>query len=121
MTTVVDRTERRPDRADRANGPINEGDLMRSILGVVSVLVLFGTFQACTCNNTGVNNNPDLFWNGDGPPPWADLAVTIPGADGGMIVFLDGGRICVTAPCQGKLYQCGNCMDDDGDGLIDSE
>jgi len=27
---------------------------------------------------------------------------------------------CHQATCQGKLYLCGNCMDDDGDGAIDS-
>ena len=27
---------------------------------------------------------------------------------------------CQMSYCQGKLYHCGNCMDDDGDGLIDS-
>jgi hypothetical protein len=26
---------------------------------------------------------------------------------------------CVLATCEGKIYACGNCLDDDGDGLID--
>lgn len=26
---------------------------------------------------------------------------------------------CVQVSCQGKLYQCGDCIDNDGDGLID--
>jgi hypothetical protein len=30
------------------------------------------------------------------------------------------GGMCVDALCQGKSYQCGNCKDDDGDGLIDA-
>jgi hypothetical protein len=28
---------------------------------------------------------------------------------------------CVVATCQGKTYQCGDCIDNDGDGLIDSK
>ena len=28
---------------------------------------------------------------------------------------------CVVTTCQGKVYQCGNCLDDDNDGLIDSK
>jgi hypothetical protein len=27
---------------------------------------------------------------------------------------------CVPVACHGKLYQCGNCMDDDGDGKFDA-
>lgn len=27
---------------------------------------------------------------------------------------------CVVTLCRGKPYQCGNCMDDDGDGLVDA-
>jgi hypothetical protein len=30
------------------------------------------------------------------------------------------GNFCVVATCQGKVYQCGNCLDDDGDCKIDS-
>lgn len=43
--------------------------------------------------------------------------------DGGVIISTpDGGtRRCYQATCQGKLYACGNCMDDDGDGRIDSD
>lgn len=41
--------------------------------------------------------------------------------DGGTPVVTDGGVICYTASCAGKVYACGNCLDDDGDGLIDSQ
>ncbi len=40
--------------------------------------------------------------------------------DGGILVH-DGSVLCFPATCQGKLYQCGNCLDDDGDNLIDAE
>ncbi|MGE3675761.1 MAG: hypothetical protein AB7K71_39190 [Polyangiaceae bacterium] len=32
-----------------------------------------------------------------------------------------GSDACVPTKCQNHLYQCGNCLDDDNDGLIDSE
>jgi hypothetical protein len=31
-----------------------------------------------------------------------------------------GNPTCVPASCRGKTYACGNCKDDDGDGLIDA-
>lgn len=41
-------------------------------------------------------------------------------ADGGAVVLLpDGGVACVQTTCQGKVYQCGDCIDNDGDDKID--
>jgi hypothetical protein len=53
---------------------------------------------------------------------YPDGWVTTPVGDGGIIVQLpDGGTgICYITPCQGKVYACGNCVDDDGDGLVDT-
>ena len=45
-----------------------------------------------------------------------------PPADGGILIQTDGGTFtCYVAPCQGHVYQCGDCIDNDGDGLIDSQ
>ncbi len=43
--------------------------------------------------------------------------------DGGVLVRSpDGGtRVCYITPCAGHVYQCGDCLDNDGDGLIDSD
>lgn len=43
--------------------------------------------------------------------------------DGGVVVTIpDGGsRVCFVATCQGKTYHCGDCLDNDGDGRIDSD
>lgn len=38
--------------------------------------------------------------------------------DGGWGTSADGG--CAVARCGGQLYACGNCLDDDGDGLADA-
>lgn len=57
------------------------------------------------------------------PPDGGGIAVpdgggTLP--DGGTVVVgPDGGVVCVQTTCQGKIYQCGDCMDNDGDGKID--
>src|SRR5690349_21449849 len=39
-----------------------------------------------------------------------------PGPDGNGFDVGPGG--CFAAMCQSHLYQCGNCLDDDNDGLI---
>ncbi|MEO6950437.1 MAG: hypothetical protein ABI321_01385 [Polyangia bacterium] len=51
-----------------------------------------------------------------------DGFIVPPPPDGGIIVSLpDGGTgICYITPCQGHLYACGDCIDNDGDGLTDS-
>jgi hypothetical protein len=43
--------------------------------------------------------------------------------DGAVIIKTDGGgtKICYYATCQGKLYACGDCLDNDGDGRVDSD
>lgn len=77
------------------------------------------------CNDTATSGSDDLGV-GTGTE---DLSVLIGGPDltpvpdGAVVVTTpDGGsRLCYPATCQGKTYQCGNCMDDDGDGRIDSE
>jgi len=42
--------------------------------------------------------------------------------DAGHVITLPGGAtaICYVTPCQGHLYACGDCVDNDGDGLVDS-
>ncbi len=57
----------------------------------------------------------------DGSVPPGDGSVGLDGAvpDGGVLLP-DGGGVCFPAPCSGTIWACGNCMDDDGDGLVDS-
>jgi hypothetical protein len=63
--------------------------------------------------------------------PLEDASIDAPyvdpfGEGGAMIieggVLLPDGSVvaCVPASCQGKYYQCGDCLDNDGDGQIDS-
>jgi len=41
--------------------------------------------------------------------------------DGGVVITEDGGTtiICYKTTCAGKLLECGDCADNDGDGLVD--
>lgn len=39
-------------------------------------------------------------------------------SDGGSVA--DAGPTCVVASCTGAIYECGDCLDDDGDGLTDA-
>jgi hypothetical protein len=46
------------------------------------------------------------------------------GAGGNLSEGVPGGgssSTCVVATCQGKVYACGDCIDDDGDGLVDMQ
>src|SRR5438132_13609674 len=41
--------------------------------------------------------------------------------DGGTVVTDDGGSwTCYVTSCAGHVLQCGDCVDNDGDGLVDS-
>jgi len=42
-------------------------------------------------------------------------------AGSGNVSGAAGEAPCVVSQCRGKTYACGNCMDDDHDGLIDAE
>src|SRR5258706_9079200 len=43
------------------------------------------------------------------------------GATGTGATGTGGNTGCVVATCQGHVYACGNCIDDDGDGFIDMQ
>ncbi len=63
----------------------------------------------------------------DGATPGMDGAVRMDGAvpDGGPVpdgsIALPDGGVCTPSPCAGTVWACGNCMDDDGDGLLDAQ
>ena len=94
------------------------------------VLVVVCASQACTCGHSPLLTNPDssdsASEGSDGgglaePDALADGYIGIPNGDAFVVVNTDAGIFrCYITPCQGKVYQCGNCIDDDGDGLIDS-
>jgi hypothetical protein len=90
----------------------------------VQVWVLGGAFAlvsgvvGCDCGDGdgtadgGGGGTLDGAWTGDGP-------IVI--RDGDVIVTEDGGItfVCHPTECNGHLLECGDCMDNDGDGLTD--
>lgn len=120
---------------------IRAGTIGTSFLGLAASLTALG----CSCS-TGVDPNVDsgmqmvdgahvrLDGNGfDVNPPENDAFAGIDGngfdvnpppsdafvgPDGNGFDVGPGG--CFPAMCQAHLYQCGNCIDDDHDGLIDA-
>jgi len=105
---------------------------MRSLVAALVVIGVAGFTPACSCDHNGamddmgVGPGADGFnidaWLYDHDGMYPDGYVAPPPADGGIVITLDGGGTftCYIAPCQGKVYQCGDCIDNDGDGLVDS-
>jgi hypothetical protein len=63
----------------------------------------------------GGNGGGDDGGNGGGEEDAGSSGgVIVPGPDGGT-------RICYLAYCEGDLRECGDCIDNDGDGFIDDE
>ena len=56
----------------------------------------------------------------DGSTPGDGSTSADAGVPDGAVVLPDGGGICFESPCSGTIWQCGNCLDDDGDGLVDA-
>ncbi len=100
---------------------------------LLAVFALLASVDGCSCGASngsptdggGVGPDGSLVGYpdgsvvlGDGAVQLPDGAVVAPPTDGGWGVFPDGG--CHPVTCQGHQYQCGDCMDNDGDGLIDA-
>jgi hypothetical protein len=97
---------------------------MKSLLSALGIVLISGV-SGCSCNDNAaiMMMMPDgsvdasvgdmsSFWlGGDGP---------IQIIDGGILIHDDGGTFtCYQTTCNGHLLACGDCIDNDGDGLID--
>ena len=104
---------------------------MKSTLRLASttlLLLAMGCHHSKNSGNTDIGIYDDMgafnfdafLYDHDGMLP--DGFIVPPQGDGGIVVSLpDGGTgICYITPCQGHLYACGDCLDNDGDGLTDS-
>lgn len=58
---------------------------------------------------------------GDGDGGGGGIDATGTGDPDATIVVDDGGGICVVTPCSGHTLECGDCVDNDGDGNTDSD
>lgn len=101
----------------------------RSILFVLCAASVFLFMRCGGCQDATSSDMPDGGFDNDGGTGTDDAALYSPvdllgvNLDGAVIVRTgDGGtRACYYTTCQGKLYSCGDCIDNDGDGLIDSD
>ncbi len=81
---------------------------------IAAVVVACNDSATSGTDDLGVAEDLSVITSGADLTPVPDGAVLVTTPDGGS-------RLCFPATCQGKTYLCGNCMDDDGDGRIDSE
>src|SRR3954471_19341196 len=96
------------------------GFIMRSLLSTCVLLLALGSIQACSCDNGGAgmgdgggDNDPGMT----GPEDLPGIDLFQP--DGIIVTLGDGGTyVCFKAFCQGKLYACGDCVDNDNDGVV---
>jgi hypothetical protein len=87
---------------------------------LIVTLACLAQIQVSGCNSAlSGGNEPDMSVDMSIDPNAPDLSLA---GDGGVVIRTDAGTsVCYPATCQGKLYQCGNCLDDDNDGLFDSQ
>jgi hypothetical protein len=93
------------------------------------LFLLLGTLSIAACGddggggtnpgNDGGGTNPGN--DGGGTNPGNDGGGTNPGTDGGANPTIDGGVLPPPGCGEAGATQCNNCMDDDGDGLIDGQ
>ena len=121
-----------PVRASSATGA-------RALEILASVLALSVSAGLAGCGeNGGTGGDAGTGGGGDGSMDGGgggDIDATVDSdggggaGEGGVVVLPDGGILlpdgavvgCLPATCEGRVRLCGNCMDDDADGLIDSD
>jgi len=82
-------------------------------------VLLFMRCGGCQDNFTGEIPDGGGVLDDGGTSPIDLYGVNL---DAGVIIKTDGGtKVCYYATCQGKLYSCGDCIDNDGDGRTDSD
>jgi len=88
---------------------------LERIFSLLAALVLTISLAACKHDNGGVDDG-DGGTGGDGMVD-GDGQVT---GDGGVTGDASPTGGCVVTECGGHVLACGDCLDNDGDGLIDS-
>lgn len=90
---------------------------------IAGALVMTG----CSCDDDADAGGDGGNVNGDGgnglPDGWISINDgQVKLGDGSVVITEDGGYqwVCRTVTCEGKMLECGDCIDNDGDGVIDS-
>lgn len=87
--------------------------LTNPVHGLLFGLAMWGS--GCSCETaTPLDDGGSRFEDGGHSP---NLDAAINGDAVGWGALPDGG--CLPVQCQEHTYQCGNCIDDDDDGLAD--
>jgi hypothetical protein len=96
----------------------------------VSTLTLFVVFFASACNSDSGGDNRSgtggaggiIFVDGATSPCDGDVDGVCVIEDGAVVITTpDGGTtLCFLVQCAGRVTACGDCSDNDGDGLIDN-
>jgi hypothetical protein len=104
--------------------------MQRSLPSILVSLLLSLAIGACGSNNNGgdgSNNNGDGTNNGDATLNdgiGTDIFTgdgPIQVSDAGVTITEDGGTwTCHITSCAGHVLECGDCVDNDGDGRVDS-
>lgn len=96
---------------------------LRNIVWGLALLLTAGLF-ACQCDNQQVDDLDAGTSGRDGSGSgWYidDSGAIVVTQDGGVAIEEEGGYIyvCMEVSCYGQQTSCGNCEDDDGDGVVD--
>jgi hypothetical protein len=102
--------------------------MRRANLSLLLVLVPLAFGPGCDCSNDKTGDGVDGGGVGGGVGGGAGGGTPVPDggfADGGVVVVpgVDGGAstICQLTACpDGNLFACGDCVDNDGDGKMDT-
>ncbi len=93
---------------------------MRKWMLGAMVLLLSGV-NGCSCSDDGEGSPADGGGGGDGGGWVTGDGGPVVVQDGDVVITEDGGHTWVCRPtvCDGHLLECGDCMDNDGDGVVD--
>ena len=97
-----------------------------TVLRSVSILAVFSALAGCSCSTDPGLDDGGLDGSvGSDTDPRMDAPRTdgpIVSDDGGVVITEDGGFMwtCVVTRCDGHLLECGDCIDNDGDGTTDA-
>ena len=102
------------------------------ITALLAAAILVGPYGCKGDNNSGAGGSGGSNDGGvqfaDGAMPPADGGWVV--GDGGQVIIVDGGGVVITEDggftftcnliqCDNRITACGDCSDNDGDGLVD--
>jgi hypothetical protein len=90
------------------------------VVALLGAATLLGPQALVGCGETVEVGLDDALTSGGSAGSGGTFALGGLGAEGGVPGESGGAAPCQKVECRGKTYECGNCQDDDEDGLIDA-